>query len=185
MYWCSYDVCGCVNPTFWNVRTISSSKKGQIITAPLCNSTDPCPNGARDTLYASAALLSQYCDCVKPCSMVDFLLRQSSSTAPLASDIDGIRSFVETTGVPQPDDYWLMDYRRYIESNYVGVAVLRETTTVEYYTQSFSLSIVDVVSNVGGQTGLWIGISFFSIMELLEMIFRLIRYQCCLLRTLI
>lgn len=116
--------------------------------------------------------------------MVDFLLRQSSSRAPLAADIDGIRSFVESSDVPQPDD-WATEYRRYIENNYVGVVVLRETTTVEYYRQSFSLSVVDVVSNVGGQTGLWIGISFFSIMELLEMIYRLIRHQCRLLRALI
>ncbi|CAF4410788.1 unnamed protein product, partial [Adineta steineri] len=33
-------------------------------------------------------------------------------------------------------------------------------------------------SNVGGQTGLWIGISFLSLMELAEMIYRLIRSQC-------
>ena len=116
--------------------------------------------------------------------MVDFLIRQSSSRAPLDSDIDGIKSAVDNTGVPQPDD-WPTEYRRYIENNYVGVVVLRETTTVEYYSQSFSLSVVDVVSNVGGQTGLWIGISFFSIMELIEMIFRLIRHQFYRIKALI
>jgi hypothetical protein len=39
------------------------------------------------------------------------------------------------------------------------------------------MTAVDVLSNVGGQTGLWIGVSFLSIMELAEMLYRLVRYQ--------
>jgi hypothetical protein len=44
------------------------------------------------------------------------------------------------------------------------------------------MTSVDVLSNVGGQTGLWIGVSFLSIMELAEMLYRLIRYQYYVIR---
>ncbi|CAF4364384.1 unnamed protein product, partial [Rotaria sordida] len=40
-----------------------------------------------------------------------------------------------------------------------------------------SISGIDVLSNVGGHTGLWIGVSFLSIMEFVEMIYRLTRYH--------
>jgi len=35
---------------------------------------------------------------------------------------------------------------------------------LESYAQEAALGVVDVFSNVGGQTGLWIDISFFSLM---------------------
>ena len=59
-----------------------------------------------------------------------------------------------------------------------------ESTRVEVYTQQASMSPVDVISNVGGQTGLWIGISFLSLMEIAEMIYRLIRHRCQRVRRL-
>ncbi|CAF1543387.1 unnamed protein product, partial [Adineta steineri] len=64
-----------------------------------------------------------------------------------------------------------------IQANYVGIDVVCESTRVETYTQQASISIVDVISNVGGQTGLWMGISFLSLMEIVEMLYRLLRYQ--------
>ena len=72
---------------------------------------------------------------------------------------------------------WSTAWREHIHGNYLRVNILRETNVVEVNTQSASLDFIDVLSNVGGQTGLWIGISFLSIMELIEMIYRLIRYQ--------
>ena len=43
-----------------------------------------------------------------------------------------------------------------------------ETANVEKYTETASISGVDVLSNVGGQTGLWIGLSFLSLMEMIK-----------------
>jgi hypothetical protein len=57
------------------------------------------------------------------------------------------------------------------------MSVISETTRIDSYTQQATISAVDVISNVGGQTGLWIGMSFLSLMEVAEMLFRLIRHQ--------
>ncbi len=44
-------------------------------------------------------------------------------------------------------------------------------------TNRIALSDEQFTSNIGGQTSLWIGMSFLSMMELAEMLYRLIQYQ--------
>jgi len=83
---------------------------------------------------------------------------------------------VENLGIPLAAN-WSETWQTEIQNNYVAVDVVCETTVVETYTESASITIVDLISNVGGQTGLWIGISFLSLMELVEMLYRLIRCQ--------
>lgn len=90
--------------------------------------------------------------------------------------MDDIKKFVENSQIPLPID-WLQNWRSHIDSSYLSVELVHESTVVENYTQTATMTAVDVLSNVGGQTGLWIGVSFLSIMELAEMFYRLIRYQ--------
>jgi hypothetical protein len=95
--------------------------------------------------------------------------------------MDGIKAFLENSSVPLPSD-WPTTWRTYIQGNYLAVSVVRETTVIENYTQTAQLGLVDVLSNNGVQSGLWIGISFLSSMEFIEMLYRHIRYQCHLIR---
>ena len=69
-----------------------------------------------------------------------------------------------------------------IPKNFVELNVQCESLLIEHYNQAPSLSKGEVLSNIGGQTGLWIGISFLSLMELVELVYRLIRSQYHLLR---
>ncbi len=55
--------------------------------------------------------------------------------------------------------------------------IICEVSIVEAYSQSALLSGADLLSNIGGLTGLWIGASFLSLMELVEMFYRLARYH--------
>jgi hypothetical protein len=93
----------------------------------------------------------------------------------------GIKQFVESSSIPLSAN-WSTTWPSEIQANYVALEVVCENTVVTNYTQQGTLGAVDVVSNVGGQTGLWIGISFLSLMEIAEMLYRLIRYQCNLFR---
>jgi len=95
--------------------------------------------------------------------------------------MDEIKAFLEDSSVPLPSD-WPTTWRTSIQGNYLPVSVVRETIVIENYTQTAQLGLVDVLSNIRGQTGLWIGISFLSLMEFIEMLYRLIRYQCHLIR---
>ena len=177
MIYFRYVECGCVNPFMWSTRSIVLPGTNKTITAPLCNisDTDLCYIRAFDKLLNSADLKEKYCsDCSQQCSIVDFILQTSSLSTPMEWQLAGIKQFVENSTIPLPSD-WSTAWHTYIQTSYLAISVVRQTNIVENYTQSPQLDHVDVISNIGGQTGLWIGMSFLSLMELIEMIYRVIR----------
>ena len=152
----------------------------KVVLAPLCyaNAFNSCYTNAMNTFLNTRSLQEKYCaDCSQECTIIEFPVQKSALASPLDWQFPGIKSFVENSTIPLPSD-WSTAWREHIHRNYLAVSVVRETTTMENVTQSAQMTVVDVISNIGGQTGLWIGISFLSIMEFIEMVYRLIRYQC-------
>lgn len=90
--------------------------------------------------------------------------------------MDEIKTFVEASSVPLAQN-WSTQWSSEIVKNYVALNVECEGTLVENLSQRPSVTGLDVLSGVGGQTGLWIGLSFLSLMEIVEMLFRLARYH--------
>ena len=178
LYCCSYEKCGCVSPYLWNTRSIVIPGTERIILALLCNESNACYKDVIIEFIASAELLSEYCFyCDEQCSTTEFIVQASFLTAALQWQIDGIRQFVEQSNISLPTN-WSTMWRKHIEQNYVGVMVMSETDIVESNIQRAKYSVVSILSNIGGQTGLWIGISFLSMMEVIEMIYRLFRHEC-------
>ncbi|CAF4586639.1 unnamed protein product, partial [Rotaria sp. Silwood1] len=166
-----YEKSVCVNPFVWNVRTIIRPGTSKTIQAPLCNAVNTCFTKTFDILFNSLALMKEYCsDCFKQCSITDFIVQLSSSVVPVEWQMNGIKAFVENSSIPLPIN-WSTTWPGYIHGNYLAVDVVRETNVLEKNTQSATMNLVDVLSNIGGQFGLWIGISFLSIMELIEMLY--------------
>jgi len=148
-----------------------------MIVAPLCNISDKCYSQAASVLLTSTSLLEKYCPyCPQQCLITNFNIKPSMWKAPPTWLLDDIKKFVENSKIPVPID-WSTNWRSHIDSSYLSVELVHESTLVENYTQTATMTAVDVLSNVGGQTGLWIGVSFLSIMELAEMLYRLVRYQ--------
>ncbi len=148
----------------------------KVILAPLCDVYDTCYTAAVIVLINSQSLSNKYCaDCSTQCSITNFVVQPSSLSTPLEWQMDGIKAFVENSSVPLPAN-WSSIWRQQIHTNYLQVSVVCETTMVENYTQTAAIRLVDVLSNIGGQTSLWIGMSFLSVMELIEMLYRLIRH---------
>lgn len=121
-------------------------------------------------------------DCTQECAYSDFIVKSSSLLAPPAFLMDGIKEFVNASAVPLPTN-WSTSWEDDIRSSYVSLEVTYETLRTEIYTEQATIGPVDVLSNVGGQTGLWIGISFLSLMEIAEMLYRLFRTQGHRIRT--
>lgn len=166
----------------WDIRYLQLPVTKQVVLAPLCHVMNPCYSNASRT-YMSEPLVTQEnssYDCPQRCSNVDFLVEKSSSAAPLEWEMEMIKEFVENSTIPLASN-WSNTWRTQIRENYIAITLLRESNVVENRTQSASLGLVDILSNIGGQMGLWIGISLLSFMELLEMLFRLIRYECFML----
>lgn len=177
-----YQQCQCVSPRYWSARSVLSPVTGQLIEAQLCNASNTCHKNATDRLSASDTLWNEHCSqCAQACSVVDFSVTVSGANTVTDIYASFAKEFVENSGVPLPTN-WNTTWLSEIQQNYMSLEITCQSNIVENYTQEASLSAVDVLSNVGGHTGLWIGISFLSIMEFVEMLYRLVRHEIHLMR---
>jgi hypothetical protein len=180
-----YNKCGCGNPFRWSIRSVVLPGTNSIVNISLCDIENSCYGGATSELMNTQSIWTTYCpDCTQECSSTDFTIKSSSLAAPPDFLLNDIKQFAELSTVPLPAN-WNTSWQTEIPASYVSLEVAYESTQSEVYSQQATLSFVDMISNVGGQTGLWIGISFLSLMEVTEMIYRLIRYQCYRLRKVI
>ncbi|CAF1258397.1 unnamed protein product [Rotaria sordida] len=177
-----YQKCGCGHPFRWAIRSVVLPGTDKAINISFCDIKNPCYIEAAAELMNTRSIWTTYCpDCTEECSTSDFLIKSSSLLAPPQFLMNDIKRFVESSKIPLPAN-WSTSWVSEIQSNYVSLEVVYETSRTEIYTEEATLSPVDVLSNVGGQTGLWIGISFLSLIEIAEVIYRLIRHQCYKLR---
>lgn len=179
---CSYQQCECVSPFEWSARSVVLPGTNTIIDASLCNPTNSCYFDATVNISTTTSIWDEFCsNCTQECSTVNFVVTPSSVSAPSIPYAYMTKSFVESVSVPLPSN-WTTNWLAEIQNNYISLEVVCESTQVSNYTQEASVSAVSVLSDVGGQSGLWIGISFLSIMEFVEMVYRLTRYEYHIIR---
>ncbi|UJR20291.1 hypothetical protein I4U23_023422 [Adineta vaga] len=173
----TYTKCGCGQPYRWNSRSIVLPNTNKTINIPLCDFKNRCYVDAATEIMNTKSIWTAFCpDCTQECTYNDFIIKSSSLLAPPKFLLNGIKQFVESSKVPLPTN-WSTTWTSEIESSFVSLEVVYETTRTDISSQQATITPVDVISNVGGHTGLWIGISFLSLMEIAEMLFRLIRSQ--------
>ncbi len=173
----SFQQCGCINPLQWSARSVVLPDTHQIFEAPLCDPLSTCYQYASVRFTTTPSLWDEFCsNCTQECSTVDFLLTPSSLTAPSIPFANVTKTFVESTSVSLPTN-WTTDWFTEVENNYVSLQVVCESNQVENNTQEAAISAVDVLSNVGGMAGLWIGMSFLCIMEFVDLLYRLFRHE--------
>ncbi len=172
-----YQKCGCINPFMWTIRSVVLPGTRTVINGSLCDIANLCYYEAAKEFLTTPSTVYSFCEgCPEECSTVDFTVRLSSLSAPASYLMPGIKQFVESSSIPLPAN-WSTTWSSEIQANYVGLEVVCENTRVTNYTRQATLTPAVVLSNVGGQTGLWMGISFLSLMEIVEMLYRLIRSQ--------
>ncbi|CAF0822138.1 unnamed protein product [Adineta ricciae] len=172
-----YQECGCVSPVEWSARSVAVPGTNRIVVASLCAAENPCYTEAAIRLSNSTDLWDEFCsDCTQECTKIEYLVTPSLSKAPSTYFAYVTKAFVEASSVPLPTN-WSTNWITEVEQNFVSVEIMCESIQVENYTQEASLNAAGVLSNVGGLSGLWIGVSFLSIMEFVEMLYRLLRRQ--------
>jgi hypothetical protein len=123
---------------------------------------------AGNRISNTTSIWDEFCSsCTQQCSTVNFIVTPSSVSAPSVPYAYMTKSFIKSTSVPLPTD-WLTNWRSEVQNNYVSIDVVCESLQVENYTQESALGVRNVLSNVGDLTGLWIGMSFLSIMEFVD-----------------
>ena len=177
-----YDQCGCVDPHSWSSRFVVRLGTKTAIVAPFCNTSDVCHIDVMKRFRSNLSMRAELCsECRGECDFVRFETKLSSFAVPADSTLDHVRAILESSNASLPSD-WSNTWPVHVQKNFVRLLVQCESLLVEHYNQTPSLSKIDVLSNIGGHTGLWIGISFLSLMELVELACRLIRSQYHLLR---
>ncbi|CAF0758862.1 unnamed protein product [Didymodactylos carnosus] len=176
-----YATCGCISPNYWYVREILVGDN--VITVPICDISNECYLNATVEFMNDEDLQTMYCShCTSQCEITSFIVQSSSFKSPLDWKMQSIKQSVEQMSnksfnsrpIALPSD-WDTNWIDYIDKNYVAIAVVRGSYLVDYFTQKATLSGVDVLSNVGGLIGLWLGGSLLSVFELYEMFYRIIR----------
>jgi hypothetical protein len=155
--------------------TINDRRTGQLVNATICSVDSLCPSQATIQFAENESIWDEYCsDCKEECNYKEFVVQTSALYATIDEKLSTIKGFVENTSVPLPVN-WTSIWQDEIVANYVQLEVVIENPRVEQYTQKATSTFVDLISNIGGQTGLWIGISFMSMLEVLEMFVRVAR----------
>lgn len=174
---CRYSQCACVDPDQWTFRFLVPNETNQVVQAPLCERSSQCYRNALRNLSDSPEIWYAACSaCTVDCNSTDYVPRISSLEALLDWDKNQLKRQVESFDVPLPIN-WSETWETHLTKNYIAVEVRAEKSSADQYKEQASMTGTDVLSNVGGQSGLWIGISFLTLMEFVEMLYRLIRYQ--------
>ncbi|UJR17418.1 hypothetical protein I4U23_004313 [Adineta vaga] len=161
----TYEKFGCGQPFRWTTRSIVIPNTNQRINIQLCDLKNSCYIDAASEIMNTRSIWTTYCpDCTQECTYSEFIIKSTSLLALSKFLMNDIKTSSIT---------WASE----IQWSFVSLKVAYETSRTEIYSQQATMSPVDVISNIGGQTGLWIGIGFLSLMEVAEMIYRILRSQ--------
>ena len=67
----------------------------------------------------------------------------------------------------------------YANNNFVAIFIHYSSLEYTYSNQIAKMNTFDLISNLGGLLGLFIGMSFMTIIELIEILFELINHFLC------
>lgn len=114
---------------------------------PQCNLTDIC-------CQVEQYRVSQDCDCPSACSSKTYDIFSSYSAFPAQYALSDLNALLRE------------DITALVENDLLSVNVYFETLNIETQTTSDAYGAVALLSDIGGQLGLFLGISVISIMEL-------------------
>ncbi|XP_076806575.1 bile acid-sensitive ion channel-like [Clavelina lepadiformis] len=107
------------------------------------------------------------CGCSQPCDEVRYASSLSYSTFPSQNAAVGILPILNDPSIT-PD---------YLETNLVGLSVYYDTLSVTTSVESKAVTESGLISDVGGQLGLWIGMSVVTLFEIFQFAYLLLRHH--------
>ncbi|CAF0910966.1 unnamed protein product [Rotaria sp. Silwood1] len=124
----------------------------------------------------------KYCpECLPECELIQFKIQSSYADYPNTRSTDKVLTRVEkhlkTTGksvVHLNTSACLNNRKGALLDNIVAVEISASPFATEILAESPMYTWVDVISSIGGQTGLWIGVSLISFVEIAELLFLLL-----------
>lgn len=135
----------------------------------------------------------QSCECLPPCtnsdynsyySLADWPVQETSKVfiEDMLKKNDFLKNFSEEKRQKyfsqfMEDSIPIGIYKQFIEDkNFLRLNVFISDTTVVKITETDDYNFIQLVSDLGGQLGLWIGVSVVTLMEIIELIYAIFRY---------
>ncbi|CAK8691199.1 unnamed protein product [Clavelina lepadiformis] len=109
------------------------------------------------------------CGCSQPCDEVRYASSLSYSTFPSQNAAVGILPILNDPAITAD----------YLKTNLVGLSVFYDTLSITTAVESKAVTESGLISDIGGQFGLWIGISVVTLFEILRLFYRLLNYHLC------
>ncbi|KAK6018880.1 Amiloride-sensitive sodium channel [Ostertagia ostertagi] len=113
------------------------------------------------------------CDCPQPCEVDSYSVTVSTAKWPSTAYKP------EECQKNAPDSAWAaanMNCLEWYQKNTLLVEIYYERMNYQVLTESPAYSLVNLVSDVGGQVGLFLGMSIISVIELLTLVLLLVCY---------
>jgi hypothetical protein len=155
-----FSQCSCILPIPYFARNVLTLN-GSLASVLTCNPTTDeflCAFNAKQQLAASDQLQTLWCShCTSQCQYTDFTTVLSSQAAPTETEKALWAAILlnksNTTTILLPQDFTQrFDY--YMDRNYLKVEIACSSKYVTEYKQVATMSLIDVFSSIGGQTGL-------------------------------
>lgn len=145
----------------------------------MCEPDNLCPTDASNKILKSTKSWHAFCSHCKPsCSVTEFIVTSSTANILPKSNAVYIKKLVEKLPVPLPKE-WNTSWFYEVQSNYLSVEFVSQSNMIESYKQEASFGPIELVANVGGQSGLWLGISLLSVVECVLLLYYLLLYSAC------
>nr|XP_054756187.1 amiloride-sensitive sodium channel subunit gamma-like [Lytechinus pictus] len=116
------------------------------------------------------------CDCKTPCRKSFYKETISEAVWPN----DQHRPTV-LEGIKQLSDHLrdrIENNTQFIDTNVVKVIVYFSSLEYENFYQTPEYTVYDLISALGGQVGLWIGVSVLTVFEFIELLYDILKYGC-------
>ena len=129
--------------------------------------------------------LGKECDCQLPCHEIKYPLTISQSIWPSDNTIDSFLDFIMTTNTEGNfhKDYYLNLIQqnasrqviyRWIRKSFLKLIIFVDTKTVSVKEQIPMCTLIDLLCQIGGCLGLWLGISIVTCAQFFHLIFSLL-----------
>ncbi|XP_076810463.1 bile acid-sensitive ion channel-like isoform X1 [Clavelina lepadiformis] len=109
------------------------------------------------TIVMENKFTPQSCKCTMPCSFTEFTTIPSYATAP---GLQTRRFYEKSLGYTNNS--------RYVQENFVSLDITFAEIGFTKETQSKQIDEIGLMSDIGGQLGLWVGMSFVTVAEFIQ-----------------
>ncbi|XP_035207596.1 amiloride-sensitive sodium channel subunit alpha-like [Stegodyphus dumicola] len=152
----NFAECACVDPTLAYANEYKH-----------CNMTDKTDSCCLDNVLDSLVSEGLPCECPLPCFSLNYDIRSSTAVWPSEAAY-----FKYKTGIKQEDLIHLNSYRKGLAKLKVFYSTLQRST----YEQKPMFEDSELFSHLGGELGLWLGLSLVAVFELVENLLYLCKY---------